>query len=41
MKKSKTAHQVNEFSEKSDSKLKSLKIKWEQMKEKMKATLSW
>ena len=38
MKKSKIMHQINEFFEKSDNKLKSLKIKWEKMKEKMKAT---
>ena len=39
--KSKTAHQVNEFFKKFDSKLKSLKIKQEQIKKKVKATSSW
>ena len=41
MKKSKIAHQVDEFSEKSDNKSKSLKTEWEQMKEEMKATSFW
>ena len=41
MKKSKIAHQVDELSEKSDSKLKFLKTEWEKTKKRMKATLFW
>ena len=41
MKKSKIAHQVDELSEKSDSKSKSLRMRWKEMKEKMKITLFW
>ena len=38
VKKSKIAHQIDELSEKSDSKLKSLRMRWREMKEKMKTT---
>ena len=37
----KISHQVDKFSEKSDDKLKSLKMRWKEIKEWMKATSSW
>ena len=40
MKKSKIMHQVDELSEKSDSKLKFLKTEQKELKEKMRATSS-
>ena len=39
--KAKISHQVNEFFEKSDDKSKLLKMRWEKMKQQMKATSSW
>ena len=41
IKKSKIAHQIEELSEKFNSKLKSLKTEQEKMKEKIKVTLFW
>ena len=41
VKKSKIAHQIDELSEKSDSKLKSLRTEQKETKEKMKTTSSW
>ena len=40
-KRAKTSHQVNKFSEETESKLKSLRMKWKEMKERMKAISSW